>query len=166
MRFCAVALSLLLLYGCTASGDSTTSSSVPDSTETSSSGGVDGPVLTSPPPELTSTRTSYAALVVGRVTYDSEKNCLYLTEGEVRWAVVWPGGTEWRSDPPGVQLPNGEVADPGMSVRGGGGWFDLDFVRGIAGPYVAEAAAACGSPDAPVAVYNTQAAPDIQVVED
>lgn len=166
MSVSAVVVSLLLLYGCTPSVASTTTSSVPDSTVTSSPGRVDGPVLTSPPPELTSTRTSYAALVSGMVTYDSEKNCLYLAQGEMRWAVVWPGGTEWRSDPPAVQLPNGEIAEPGMRVRGGGGWFDLEFVRGIAGPEVAEAAATCGGPEAPVAVYNIQDAPDIQVVED
>jgi hypothetical protein len=167
MRASAIVLSLLLLYGCIASTvDSTTTSSVPDSTVTSSPGGVDGPVLTSPRPELTSTRTSYSAEVSGTVTYDSEKNCLYLADGEVRWVVVWPGGTEWRSDSPGVRLPNGEIAEPGMRVRGGGGWFDLDFVRGIAGPEVAEAAAACGGPAAQVAVYNIGEAAELQVVQD
>lgn len=55
------------------------------------------------------------AIVGGVLAY--EDGCLLL-DGD---PVIWPDGTEWDDDATGVRLPNGALATPGTSVRGGGG---------------------------------------------
>jgi hypothetical protein len=68
--------------------------------------------------------------------------------------VLWPAGTTWRADPPGVVLPNGRIVEPGMTVRGAGGYLQQGDVAEQAGATVADAASRCTGPTGEVAVFN------------
>jgi hypothetical protein len=59
----------------------------------SSTGGVDGPVLTSPA-ELFGASGGMAAEVTGVLVYDESANCLLMELEGVQYPLVWPGGNE------------------------------------------------------------------------
>ena len=107
-------------------------------TECSSGGGIDGPVLTAP-----SRRGGMDAIIAGALFFDADRGCLLLQREGVAVPVVWPAGTTWRSDPPGVVLPDGTIVDVGMWVIGGGGYLPRSNLELRAGSAVADAAAAC-----------------------
>lgn len=105
------------------------------------SGGVDGPVLSSPLPDGRS--GGMDAVVGGMVVFDESAGCLYLElSSEYRHPVVWPVGASWQADPPAVKI-HGLLVEPGMFVEGGGGYISYGFVRNVAGDEVADAAQAC-----------------------
>ena len=109
----------------------------------SQSGQVDGPVLTSPDP--VGVFGGVDAPLGGTVVFDEEAGCLYLesSNSERLSPVVWPFGATWQVDPPAVML-QGQVIEPGMSVKGGGyGGGRLEFLSRITGDAVADAARIC-----------------------
>jgi hypothetical protein len=125
----------------------------------SSSGLIDGPVLTAP-----SEDHGMDALIVGTLLFDADHGCLKLQREGVAAPVVWPAGTTWRPDPPAVVLPDGTIVEPGMQVRGGGGYLPRSNLELRAGSNVAEAAAACrDTTDDDAAVFNSHS--DIAVVD-
>lgn len=85
----------------------------------SSTGTVDGPVLTSPA-EPFGPSGGMAAEVTGVLVYDESANCLLMELEEVQYPLVWPAGTRWQEDPSAVVLDTGEKVEPGMTVYGGG----------------------------------------------
>jgi hypothetical protein len=118
----------------------------------STTGRVDGPVFTTPNARL---QGGYGdALVGGRLILDAATGCLLLGGEPDRYPVVWPAGASWWVDPPRVRLRSGVFVEIGMSVSGGGGFFQRDFVERFAGPEVADAAAACAGPTGEIAVFN------------
>ena len=127
-----------------------------DSLGTTTAGGgniagrIDGPVFTSPPPPP-GERAGMAARVMGTVLLD-HRGCLVLELERVRYAIVWPAGTSWRPDPPGVLLPDGQIVEPGMSVLGDGGY--MSSVTHMTGREVNDAAAACVGPTGEIAIFN------------
>jgi hypothetical protein len=116
-------------------------------------GRVDGPVLISPLPE-SDVLEGMAAEVKGTLVFDSDIGCLLLELEGVRYPLVWPAGTSWRSDPPGVLLEDGEVVEPGMKVYGGGGYLDRGGIEWMASAAVADAAEACAGPTGEIAIFN------------
>ena len=120
----------------------------------SSSGHIDGPVLTSKRPPLLGGAGGMDAIVSGTVVFDDLSGCLLLESGDTRHPVVWPAGASWEPDPPSVRL-KGQVIEPGMSVSGGGGYIHRDHVELSAGhPEVADAADACAGPTGDIAFFN------------
>jgi len=115
----------------------------------SGDGAIDGPVLSSPS-SLPFTGGGMDAIVSGELTYDAASSCLYLTNGEFRDAVVWPGGARWRPDPPAVLIGD-LIIEPGQTVQGSGGYVSHRGVANAAGETVADAAAACGDQ---IALFN------------
>lgn len=116
-------------------------------------GRVEGPVLVSPLPE-SDVLEGMAAEVKGTVVFDSDTGCLLLELESVRYPLVWPAGTTWRSDPPGVRLEDGQVVEPGTTVYGGGGYLDRGGIEWMAGATVADAAEACAGPTGEIAIFN------------
>jgi hypothetical protein len=95
------------------------------------------------------------ALIVGTLLLDVESGCLLLVGAEgVGFPVVWPAGTSWQADPPGVILADGQLVELGMAVRGGGGFVPRDFIERKAGSEVADAAAACAGPTGEIALFD------------
>ena len=95
-----------------------------------------GPVLTSPPPGVGS--GGMDSPVRGTLVFDESTGCLYLDGSPV----VWPAGATWQADPPAVKI-HGQLIEPGMKVKGGGGSIGYDFVKAVAGEAVADAAYEC-----------------------
>lgn len=118
----------------------------------SSTGRVEGPLLTSPRPGFGN--GGDAALVSGTVVFDEATNCLTLELEGVRYPVVWPAGTRWQGDPPAVVLSGGDLAEPGASVEGGGGYYPVGQVFKVAGEAVATEAQRCIGPTDEVAFFN------------
>jgi hypothetical protein len=116
-------------------------------------GRVDGPVLVSPLPDSDELE-GMAAEVKGTVLYDDATGCLLLDLEDARYPLVWPGGTSWRTDPPGVILDSGEIVEPGMTVHGGGGYLQREGIEHMAGTAVADAAARCAGPTGEIAIFN------------
>lgn len=117
----------------------------------STTGRVDGPVLTSP----NLIRGGNDANVAGILRFDEARGCLLLGGEFDAYPIVWPGGASWKADPPRVRLRDGVIAEPGMWVSGGGGYFQRDHVeQWVAGSEVADAAAACAGPTGEIAVFN------------
>lgn len=116
-------------------------------------GRVDGPVLVSPLPD-SDVLEGMAAEVKGTVLFDDARGCLLLGLEDVQYPLVWPGGTSWRPDPPGVVLDSGEIVEPGMSVYGGGGYLQREDIAHMAGTAVADAAARCTGPTGEIAIFN------------
>lgn len=108
--------------------------------------GVDGPVLTSGRGD----GGGDDAEVKGTVILDDE--CLLLQLDGSRYSVVWPSGTRWQAEPPGVVLASGTVPIGG-EVYGGGGYYHPEDLRSLPDE-VTEAAAACVGPTREVAVFN------------
>lgn len=125
-------------------------------------GRVDGPVLVSPVAELDDIEfgstavgtTVMTAGVGGTVIFDNDTGCLLIVFESIRDPIVWPAGTSWRSDPPGVRLEDGQVVEPGMEVFGGGGYLKRKGIELMAGAAVADAAAACAGQDGEIAIFN------------
>ena len=129
-------------------------------------GGVDGPVLTSPPPDRRF--GGMDGIVRGIVVFDESTGCLYLGShrSENRKPVVWPAGASWQADPPAVRL-QGYLIEPGMSVYGGGGYVPYKFIKAVAGIAVADAARVCAEhadptdPTDDVAFFNIGSEVDV-----
>ena len=104
---------------------------------------VDGPVLTSPP--SIGLFGGMDAIVSGTLHFDESAGCLYLgtSDAEYLTPVVWPHGASWQADPPAVKI-QGQLAEPGTFVDGGGGEISIAAIRNVAGVAVADAAKACG----------------------
>lgn len=116
-------------------------------------GRIDGPLLVSPLPD-SDVLEGMAAEVKGTVLFDDATGCLLLELEDVRYPLVWPGGTSWRTDPPGVVLDSGEIVEPGMTVHGGGGYLEREGIEHMAGTAVADAAARCAGPTGDIAIFN------------
>ena len=116
-------------------------------------GTVDGPVLVSPLPG-TDELGGMAAEVRGTLVFDADTGCLLLELEGVRYPLVWPAGTSWNADPPGVRLDTGEMVEPGMTVHGGGGYLQRGGIEHMAGAAVADAAADCAGPTGEIAIFN------------
>jgi len=127
----------------------------------SSTGALDGPVLTSPA-ELLGPSGGMAAEVTGVLIYDQSTNCLLIELEDVQYPLVWPAGTRWQEDPPAVLLDNGEKVEPGMTVYGGGGYLQRDHVEEMTGPAVAAAADRCTGPTGEIALFNIES--EVEVV--
>jgi hypothetical protein len=132
-RFLAVTAIALFVVGCV------------------SGGRVDGPVLVSP---ATSDDVG-DALIVGVLQLDPESGCLLVVgvEGD-GYPAVWPAGTSWRADPPGILLTDGQLVELGSSVGGGGGFYQRDFVERKAGSEVADLAESCAGPSGEIALFD------------
>lgn len=116
-------------------------------------GRVDGPVLVSPLLD-SDVFEGMAAEVKGTVLFDDATGCLLLELEDVRYPLVWPGGTSWRTNPPGVVLDSGEIVEPGMTVYGAGGYLQREGIEHMAGPAVADAAARCAGQTGEIAIFN------------
>ena len=128
----------------------------------SSTGSLDGPVLTSPA-ELLGPSGGMAAEVTGVLISDESTNCLLIELEDVQYPLVWPAGTRWQEDRPAVVLGNGEKVEPGMTVYGGGGYLQRDHVEEMTGPAVAAAADRCTGPTGEIAFFNIES--EVEVVE-
>lgn len=65
------------------------------------------------------------AIVSGVVEIDLDAGCVWLSEPEgARYPVLWPAGTVAQTDPPAIQLPDGQLVQSGDRVEGGGGYVD------------------------------------------
>lgn len=117
----------------------------------SSTGSIDGPVLTSPARVAAG---GMEAEVKGVLLYDESTDCLLMELEGVRYPLVWPAGTRWQEDPPAVLLAGGETVLPGMEIYGGGGYLTRDHVAESAGPAVADASARCVGPTGEIAFFN------------
>jgi len=129
----------------------------------SSTGAIDGPVLTSPA-QLLGQSGGMDAEVTGVLVFDEPTNCLLMELEGVQYPLVWPAGTRWQEDPPAVLLESGEKAEPGMTVYGGGGYLSQQHVEGLSGSAVAEAAARCAGPTGEIAFFNIES--EVEVVAD
>ena len=134
MRRLALVMVLVLLAGCSAQGR------------------VEGPLLTSPRPGLSS--GGEGAIVSGVVVYEEATGCLNLELGGILYPVVWPAGTRWQAEPPAVVLKGGVRAEPGTTVEGGGGYHPVAQVTKLAGPSVATEADRCVGETGEVAFFN------------
>ncbi|HET7847157.1 MAG TPA: hypothetical protein VFL72_06650, partial [Acidimicrobiia bacterium] len=105
-----------------------------------------------------------AAEVKGVLVFDEPTNCLLVELEGVRYPLVWPAGARWQEDPPAVVLDNGEKAEPGMRVYGGGGYLSSEHVEELAGTAVAEAAARCAVQTGEIAFFNIES--DVSVISD
>ncbi len=117
------------------------------------SGGVDGPVIYSGESPFGGGED---AQISGVITLEGE--CLYLSsldDPALRYPVVWPRGTQWQEDPPGVVLPDGHVAVVGDVATGSGGYHHPEDVESRADADGAELADRCADgPSREVAIFN------------
>ncbi len=116
-----------------------------------------GPVLTSPPSDEDSGGRD--SPVSGTLVFDKGTGCLYLN----RTPVVWPAGATWQADPPAVKI-HGQLIEPGMKVKGSGGYSRYDSIKLSAGEAVADAAYECIDPSAPypqIAFFNKDSRVDV-----
>lgn len=127
----------------------------------SSTGTVDGPVLTSSA-QLFGPSAGMAAEVTGVIIMDESIGCLLMELESVRYPVVWPAGTRWQGDPPAVVLKGGEKVEPGMTVYGGGGYLYQDHIEELAGAAVAQAAGRCVGPTGEIAFFNIES--EVEVI--
>jgi hypothetical protein len=116
--------------------------------------GVDGPVVHS---GFSLMAGGDAALIEGVVLLDGD--CLYIGDPElpeIRHPAVWPHGTRWQEEPAGVVLPDGDVAQLGTRVSGGGGFHsDRDRVESVTNVEGAELTFRCTEePYREVAIFN------------
>ncbi len=125
-----------------------------------SDGTIDGPVLTSGRPAMFGPSGGMAAIVTGTLAYDEESACLHLVQQDVAYAVVWPFGAAWQSDPPSVVL-NGNVIKPGRTVTGDGGYIDAAYVEEMVSAEVADAAGRCAGPTGEIAFFNIGSAVEV-----
>lgn len=126
----------------------------------SSTGAIDGPVLTSPaqffgPPD------GMAAEVTGVLLFDESANCLLLELEGVQYPIVWPAGTRWQEDPPAVISKDREPMEPGMTVYGAGGYLYRGHVEELSGSAVAEATERCAGPTGETAFFNIEGEVDV-----
>lgn len=127
----------------------------------SSTGTVDGPVLTSRSELFGS--GGMGAEVTGVLVYDGASGCLLMELEGVQYPVVWPAGTRWQDDPPAVVLNGGVLVEPGMSFYGGGGYLQADRIEEMAGQTVAAAADRCTGPTGEIAFFNVDS--EVEVVD-
>lgn len=125
----------------------------------SSTGTVDGPVLTSRS-ELFGPSGGMTAEIIGVLVYDESSDCLIDIE-EVQYPPVWPAGTRWQDDPPAVVLDSGDTVEPGMTVRGGGGYLQAEAIAEWTGPAVAAGADRCTGPSGEIAFFNIESEVDL-----
>jgi hypothetical protein len=116
----------------------------------SSTGAVDGPVLTSPRPAVFGSG-GMAAILEGTLALDGD--CLRLIQGDIEYPVVWPAGAAWEPDTPSIVL-DGQTIEPGATVSGEGGYLTRDHVEQLAGSQVADAAGRCAGPTGEIAFFN------------
>jgi len=128
----------------------------------SSTGTVDGPVLTSRS-ELLGPSGGMTAEITGVLVYDKSSDCLLVESEEVQYPPVWPAGTRWQDDPPAVVLDSGETVEPGMTVRGGGGYLQREDIEEWTGPAVAAEADRCTGPSGEIAFFNIES--EVEVVD-
>lgn len=128
----------------------------------SSTGTVDGPVLTSRS-ELFGPSGGMTGEVTGVLVYDESSNCLLIELEEVLYPPVWPSGTRWQDDPPAVVRDGGEQVEPGMTVYGGGGYLQREHIEEWTGPAVAAAAERCTGPSGEIAFFNIES--EVEVVD-
>ena len=128
----------------------------------SSTGTVDGPVLTSRS-ELFGPSGGMAAEVTGVLVYDEPSNCLLMELEDVRYPLVWPAGTRWQDDPPAVVLNSGALVEPGMTFHGGGGYLQAEQIEEMTGPAVAAAADRCTGPSGEIAFFKIES--EVEVVD-
>lgn len=102
---------------------------------------VDGPVMRHP--KRSDSEEGLAAEVRG--VLELEGACLYVARDEIgeRYPILWPAGTRWDEQNEAVISPVGESMAIGDEVYGGGGYFYVDDVEGIAGPQASSLAADC-----------------------
>lgn len=106
-------------------------------------GVIDGPVLSEP--EGDGIRSIMLAGLRGAVVYDETEGCLYLGLAGHLTPVIWPPGTSWRPEPPGVVLADGTVVEPGDYVEGAGGGVAVGNLSRRVGDAVEAAVAGCGN---------------------
>lgn len=128
----------------------------------SSTGTVDGPVLTSRS-ELLGPSGGMTAEVTGMLVFDESSDCLFIEMEEVRYPLVWPAGTRWQDDPPAVVLDSGEKVEPGMTVYGSGGYLQREQIEEWTGPAVAAAADRCAGPSGEIAFFNIES--EVELVD-
>lgn len=91
-----------------------------------------------------------AALIEGSILYEGD--CLYMEDDEViprRSQVLWPYGTSWQEEPPGIVLPSGELVRVGGTISGGGGYYlPGDLARFTTNTAVSELARSCSAGEA------------------
>lgn len=126
----------------------------------SSTGTIDGPVLSSPA-QLFGPSGGMAAEVTGVLRFDASTDCLLLESEGVQYPLVWPAGTRWQENPPAVLLEGGDKVEPGMTVYGGGGYLYRDHVGELSGSAVAEAADRCAGPTGEIAFFNMESKVDV-----
>jgi hypothetical protein len=126
----------------------------------SSTGAIDGPVLTSPA-ELFGPSGGMTPEVTGVLVYDESANCLLMELEEVQYPLIWPAGTRWQEEPAAVVLDNGEMVLPGMTVYGAGGYLQREHIEELTGPAVAAAADRCTGPTGEIAFFNIESEVDV-----
>ena len=143
-RWAVIALASLAIAAC--GSDSQTAAS--SSSTTPPTAATAPRVWSWPASDNPTDTTGMAAIVAGTLHYDAEHDCFQLEKdgGGVRYAVVWPVGTQAAAEGIGVRLANGRTLRDGDSVSGGGGFTDVrerwDIPSG------------CTAPDGDVAVFN------------
>lgn len=95
----------------------TTPSSIPPVGD----GGVDGPLMFSAPWDP-ATGVEYADL---SGTIELDDGCLFLRNGDAS-PILWPFGSRWQAEPPGVFTPTGDFVPVGGRVAGAGGYHGPD----------------------------------------
>lgn len=127
---------------------STSGSTGPDQAGTDAAGGVDGPVLYGPETHLDRAELAKLTGVLGL-----EDGCLYLqpppnVRDPLQEPLVWPYGTTWQNDPPGVRLADSRFLPLGGLFTAAGGMHSADRLIDLGhAPTVAERAQNCARGD-------------------